>query len=62
MRNLSNLNVTGIVRMNGTPLDVESMKALSAYVQQDDLFIPILTVREHLLFQVESSLKCYQIN
>ena len=53
MRNLSNLDVRGAVRMNGAPLDVESIAALCGYAQQDDLFIATLTVREHLLFQVE---------
>lgn len=27
------------------------LTSLSAYVQQEDLFIPTLTVREHLIFQ-----------
>ena len=32
-----------------------SLTAVSAYVQQDDLFIGTLTVREHLNFQVRTA-------
>lgn len=53
-RNLSKLSVHGTVRINGQLADVDTITALSAYVQQDDLFIGTLTVREHLLFQVSS--------
>jgi hypothetical protein len=38
--------------LNGNIADVDSITSLSAYVQQDDLFIATLTVREHLIFQV----------
>ncbi len=51
-RNLSNLSVKGVVKLNGNIADVDSITSLSAYVQQDDLFIATLTVREHLIFQV----------
>jgi ABC-type multidrug transport system ATPase subunit len=46
------LDVTGMRAINGEPATAETLTALSAYVQQDDLFIGTLTVREHLIFQV----------
>ncbi|XP_054289076.1 protein white-like [Macrosteles quadrilineatus] len=45
------LNVTGCRAINGVPVTANALGALSAYVQQDDLFIGTLTVREHLIFQ-----------
>ncbi|CAB3363689.1 Hypothetical predicted protein [Cloeon dipterum] len=45
------LDVTGMRAINGEPATAETITALSAYVQQDDLFIGTLTVREHLIFQ-----------
>ncbi|XP_054160067.1 protein white-like [Oppia nitens] len=50
-RNISHLNLEGTVKLNGQPVDKDAIRAVSAYVQQDDLFISTLTVREHLLFQ-----------
>lgn len=47
------MSVKGIVRINGQPADVNTITALSAYVQQQDLFIGTLTVREHLVFQAQ---------
>lgn len=49
-RNLRTLDVDGNVLINGENVG-SSMTRLSAYVQQDDLFIGTLTVREHLVFQ-----------
>eukprot|EP00386_Alphamonas_edax_P006285 GDKI01020409.1.p1 GENE.GDKI01020409.1~~GDKI01020409.1.p1 ORF type:complete len:748 (-),score=215.91 GDKI01020409.1:73-2316(-) len=40
----------GSVTYNGKPLDHEYIRR-SAYVQQEDMFFPNLTVREHLNFQ-----------
>ena len=37
---------------NGVPVTPNSLTSVSAYVQQDDLFIGTLTVRETLMFQV----------
>ncbi|XP_049807634.1 protein white-like [Schistocerca nitens] len=37
--------------LSGWPANAASLAALSAYVQQDDLFVGTLTVREHLVFQ-----------
>ena len=50
-RNIASVQVTGLVTVNGhaVGLDINSM---SAYVQQEDLFVGTLTVREHLTFQV----------
>lgn len=50
-RNLSNFRVDGCVKINGQIADVATITSMSAYVQQQDLFIPTLTVREHLIFQ-----------
>ncbi|XP_067138566.1 protein white [Centruroides vittatus] len=49
-RNLQNVSVYGKVSVNGYPMD-NSIIGMSGYVQQDDLFIGTLTVREHLIFQ-----------
>jgi ABC-type multidrug transport system ATPase subunit len=43
--------VTGDLYVNGRPVHPDSLTSLSAYVQQDDLFIGLLTVREQLIFQ-----------
>ncbi|XP_074596318.1 uncharacterized protein LOC141851472 [Brevipalpus obovatus] len=50
-RNLRNLMIEGKVFLNDKLSSIESLKACSAYVQQADLFIGVLTVREHLRFQ-----------
>ena len=36
---------------NGISVNPNSLTSVSAYIQQDDLFIGSLTVREHLTFQ-----------
>jgi ABC-type multidrug transport system ATPase subunit len=52
-RNRGSLKIQGDIKVNGIFIDsVEKISALSGYVQQDDLFIGTLKVREHLLFQV----------
>src|SRR5438105_240439 len=43
-RNLSSLKATGVIRLNGTEVDRYMLKRMSAYVQQDDLFIGSMTV------------------
>jgi len=53
-RNRGNLLVTGQVRVNGGRIG-SGMSSMSAYIQQEDLFIGTLTVREHLWFQVSYS-------
>ena len=47
-----NFQVVGNRFANGVPVTPNSLTSVSAYVQQDDLFIGTLTVREHLNFQV----------
>ncbi|CAH2074508.1 unnamed protein product, partial [Iphiclides podalirius] len=42
---------SGTRALNGQPATPEALTALSAYVQQQDLFIGTLTVKEHLIFQ-----------
>ena len=53
-RNISHMEVSGTVEVNDCPIGRE-INAVSAYVQQEDLFIGSLTVREHLTFQVIQS-------
>ena len=48
------LRAAGEVRVNGKSIG-KDIKYISAYVQQDDLFVGSLTVREHLMFQVSES-------
>eukprot|EP00092_Neocalanus_flemingeri_P095212 GFUD01121127.1.p1 GENE.GFUD01121127.1~~GFUD01121127.1.p1 ORF type:complete len:639 (-),score=177.01 GFUD01121127.1:95-2011(-) len=50
-RNIQGLQVTGARIANKSLVTPTSLTAVSGYVQQDDLFIPSLTVREHLTFQ-----------
>ena len=50
-RNLTTVEVKGCVKLNGRAANANNITALSAYVQQDDLFIGTLTVREHMRFQ-----------
>ena len=52
-RNRGRLLVEGDVRVNGGVIG-RGMSALSAYIQQNDLFIGTLKVKEHLWFQVSS--------
>ncbi|KAH7698941.1 Protein WHT-7 a [Aphelenchoides avenae] len=49
-RNLSTVKVEGSVRLNGLPVKKQVLRRISAYVQQDDLFIGTMTVLEHLRF------------
>ena len=53
-RSSPNLIVTGFRCLNGLPVSTRSFASQSAYVQQNDLFVGSLTVREHLVFQVRS--------
>ena len=54
MRNHHKLQINGEIRINGTKIySLEEISSVSAYVQQDDLFIGHLTVKEHLTFQVD---------
>uniref|UniRef100_A0A915BTL1 ABC transporter domain-containing protein n=1 Tax=Parascaris univalens TaxID=6257 RepID=A0A915BTL1_PARUN len=49
-RILTDLQVDGVVRINGQQLSASAMHHVCAYVQQDDLFSNSMTVREHLTF------------
>nr|BBB02490.1 Protein white [Harmonia axyridis] len=51
MRNLKGLEVSGSIFINDQLIGKGDMASISAYVQQDNLFIGCLTVREHLIFQ-----------
>ncbi|CAN6349538.1 unnamed protein product [Urochloa humidicola] len=46
-------SLRGGVTLNGEPLHGRRLRAISAYVMQDDLLYPMLTVRETLLFAAE---------
>ena len=49
---MSEYIVEGEVLINGQLSGIEHIKKLSGYVQQGDCFVPMLTVREHLVFHV----------
>ena len=50
-RNISQIEVRGTVKVNNCPIGSE-ITAISAYIQQEDLMVGSLTVKEHLTFQV----------
>ena len=50
-QNISSLRISGTIKVNGQEIG-NKMKSISAYVQQEDLFIGTLTVKEHIYFQV----------
>lgn len=52
-RNIYQMEVRGTnnVEINNRPIGPE-ISSMSAYIQQEDLFVGTLTVREHLTFQV----------
>ncbi len=51
-RNNGNLRITGAVKINGQVIESSSqISSISGYVQQDDIFIGTLKVKEHLYFQ-----------
>ena len=43
--------------MNGWPIERSQMNLVSAYVEQTDNFIDVMTVRETLIFHVSSCRK-----
>ena len=52
-RNSGNLQISGEIKVNGQVIrSSAALAGMSGYVQQDDLFIGTLTVKEHLRFQV----------
>ncbi|XAR56129.1 hypothetical protein NMG60_11036479 [Bertholletia excelsa] len=46
-------SLKGSVTLNGEPLESRLLKVISAYVMQDDLLFPMLTVEETLVFAAE---------
>jgi ABC-type multidrug transport system ATPase subunit len=52
-RNRANLKITGDVKINGSIIRSSSeLSSISGYVQQEDMFIGYLKVKEQLKFQV----------
>lgn len=51
-RNTGKLKIQGKRYINGSSVNTDSLARISGYVQQDDLFVPTFTVREHLEFHV----------
>ncbi|CAI4230340.1 unnamed protein product [Auanema sp. JU1783] len=52
-RNLGALDVQGTVLLNGQRANKWTIRELSAFVQQHDMFVGTLTVREHLQFMAK---------
>jgi ABC-type multidrug transport system ATPase subunit len=51
-RNRGSLKITGRVKINGSEINSSrALQAISGYIQQEDLFIGTLKVKEHLKFQ-----------
>lgn len=46
-------SLKGSITLNGEPLESKLLKMISAYVMQDDLLYPMLTVEETLMFSAE---------
>ena len=45
------MEIRGTIKLNNCPIQSE-ITSISAYIQQEDLFVGSLTVKEHLTFQV----------
>ncbi|XP_008241789.1 PREDICTED: ABC transporter G family member 20 [Prunus mume] len=50
---ISKDSLKGTITLNGEALDSRLLKVISAYVMQDDLLFPMLTVEETLMFSAE---------
>ncbi|CAI5500409.1 unnamed protein product [Closterium sp. Naga37s-1] len=50
---ISSRNLTGEISLNGAPVKGDTIRRLSAYVMQDDLMFPALTVHETLMYAAE---------
>ncbi|KAG4111313.1 hypothetical protein ERO13_D13G097400v2 [Gossypium hirsutum] len=50
---ISKQSLKGSITLNGEVLDSDVLKVISAYVMQDDLLFPMLTVEETLMFSAE---------
>ena len=56
-RNRGNLNIMGVVKINGKIVNSSAdLTKYSGYVQQDELLLGTLTPKEHLIFQVKDVL------
>lgn len=47
------LKIDGDIYINGRPVDVRTIAGVSAYVQQEDLFTGVFTVKEQLTFNAQ---------
>lgn len=56
-RNIRALSISGDIKINGRFVNRDQMNDISAYLQQEDLFLGTMTVREHLLFKVQCFIK-----
>ncbi|XP_058098982.1 ABC transporter G family member 6-like [Magnolia sinica] len=50
---ISRASLKGTITLNGEPLGSRLLRVISAYVMQDDLLFPMLTVEETLMFSAE---------
>lgn len=50
-RSSRGLSASGLMGANGQRISQGTLTSRMAYVQQDDLFVGTLTVKEHLMFQ-----------
>ena len=51
--NRGSLNIEGDIKINGRYMNkIENLNSVYGYVQQNDLFVGNMKVKEHLLFQV----------
>nr|XP_022306323.1 protein white-like [Crassostrea virginica] len=55
-RNIRDLSVNGDIKINDRVVTRDQMNEISAYLQQEDLFLGTMTVREHLLFRASLQL------
>lgn len=55
-RNSGDLKLDGEIRVNGVKVNKPKISNISAYVQQDDLFVGTMTVREQLTFRVRPNI------
>ena len=54
-RNIKGLTISGRVQVNGVQIN-ENISKISAYIQQNDVFVGALTVLEHLQFHARLKL------
>ena len=54
-RNIKGLAISGRVQVNGVQIN-ENISNISAYIQQNDVFVGALTVLEHLQFHAKLKL------